>query len=166
MEEKTITLTETELQTRIDDAVKVATEQLTSKHNADMANVRKSYDDKLKKASMSADEIAQQKAEEMAQAQESELKELRTFKRTAIIKDKLTNAGLPSFLANDSRLLNAEEGEIDKAIKTVKNEYESALPKGATHSTVVSTPTGAKPSTDEKQQAYNAMGDVLKQLVG
>lgn len=167
MEEQTITLTETELQTKIDDAVKLATDKLISKHNGEMATIRKSYEDKIKQASMSAEEIAQQKAEELAQAQATELAELRTFKRSAIIKDKLTSAGLPAYFVNYARLLNAEEGDIDKVIKTVKGEYEATLPKGATHSTVVTNPSGNPQggNGNDKQVAYDKMGDILKDVV-
>jgi len=162
MEENTITLTETELQTRIDDAVKLATDKLVSKHNGEMATIRKSYEDKIKQASMSAEEIAQQRAEELAQEQAQELAELRTFKRSAIIKDKLTSAGLPSYFVNDSRLLSAEEGDIDKVIKTVKSEYDATLPKGNTHSSVVQT--GATPPKNDQGQVYEAVGNAIGNL--
>ena len=162
MEENTITLTETELQTRIDDAVKLATDKLVSKHNGEMATIRKSYEDKIKQASMSAEEIAQHRAEELAQEQAQELAELRTFKRSAIIKDKLASAGLPSYFVNDSRLLSAEEGDIDKVIKTVKSEYDATLPKGNTHSSVVQT--GGQQPKDTTGQVYEQVGNAIGNL--
>ena len=161
-EENTITLTETELQTRIDDAVKLATDKLISKHNGEMATIRKSYEDKIKQASMSAEEIAQQRAEELAQAQAQELADLRSFKRETLIKDKITSAGLPPYFVHDSRLLSAEEGELDKIIKTVKVEYEGTLPKGNSHSTVVQT--GANPPQNTQGQVYEQVGNAIGNL--
>lgn len=161
-DENTITLTETELQTRIDDAVKNATDKLISKHNGEMATVRKSYEDKLKQASMSAEEIAQQKAEELAQAQAQELADLRAYKRENILKDKITSAGLPPYFVHDTRLLSAEEGDLDKIIKTVKSEYEGTLPKGNTHSTVVQT--GGQAPKDDKGQIYEQVGNAIGNL--
>lgn len=164
MEEKTITLTENELQAKIDDAIKVATDKLISKHNGEMATVRKSYEDKIKQASMSAEEIAKQRAEELAQEKENELNELRTFKKTTILQDKISKAGLPKYFINDSRLLSAEEGDLDKLIKTVKSEYEETQPKGNTHSTVVQT-SGAKPPKDAQAQAFEKFGEAIAELV-
>jgi len=160
--------TEQELQQIINDAVKVAVDELTSKHNGEMANLRTKHASELKKAkeeaSMSADELAQKKAEELAQANAQELAELRAFKRETLIRDKITSAGLPSYFVHDSRLLSAEEGDLDKIIKTVKTEYEGTLPKGNTHSTVVQT-GGTPPKNDQTQvyeQVGNAIGNIFK----
>ena len=158
--------TEQELQQLINDAVKVAVDELTSKHNGEMATLRTKHASELKKVkeevSMSAEEIAQKRAEEMAQANAQELAELRTFKRSAIIKDKLASAGLPTYFVNDSRLLSAEEGDIDKVIKTVKSEYDATLPKGNTHSSVVQT--GANPPQDTQGQVYEQVGNAIGNL--
>lgn len=166
MEEKTITLTETELQSKIDDAVKTATDSLISKHNGEMASMRTKHNAELEKAkkeaSMSAEELAQARASELAQAQESELNDLRAFKRQTIIKDKITAAGLPPYFVNDSRLLSANEGDIDKVIKTVKSEYEATLPKGNTHSTVVQT--GGQAPKDDKGKVFEDVGAAIGQI--
>ena len=162
--------TEQELNDLIDAKVNEATEKLQAQHNGAMANLRKKYDDDLKKAkdqaNLTAEEIAQQRIKEENEAKDRELNELRSFKKQSIISEKLAKESLPSFFKNDARLLNAEDGDVDKVIKDIKKEYEQTLPKGATHSTVVSTPTGSKPQGDDKQAAYNAMGDALKSLVG
>ena len=158
--------TEQELQQMINDAVKVAVDELTSKHNGEMATLRTKHASELKKVkeevSMSAEELAQKRAEELAQANAQELAELRAFKRSAIIKDKLKSAGLPSYFVNDSRLLSAEEGDIDKVIKTVKSEYDATLPKGNTHSSVVQT--GGQQPKDTTGQVYEQVGNAIGNL--
>ena len=171
MEDKTITLTETELQERIDSAVKSATDELISKHNGEMATLRKKHESQLAKvkeeSNMSAEEIANQRAKEIAQAQEDELNQLRTFKKETILKDKLSKAGLPSYFINDNRLLSAEEGELDKVIKVVKTEYDATQPSGTTHSTVVQVSGGGKPTPQpsETDRANEQMGAAISQLV-
>lgn len=160
--------TEGELQALIDEKIKVAVDELQSKHNGEMASMRKKYADDLEKAkkqaTMSAEELANAKANELAQAHEDEFKRLQAFEKTTILKDKLSKAGLPQYFVNDSRLLSAETGEIDKVIKTVKSEYEETQPKGTTHSSVVQT-SGAKPQQDSKTKAYEEMGNALAELV-
>lgn len=164
MEEKTITLTEAELQAKIDEA----TQNIVSKHNGEMANLRTKHAaeiEKVKKeANMSAEELARQKAEQQAQETEQELKDLRTFKKTTILKDKLAKNGLPEYFINDSRLLSAEDGELDKVIKTVKTEYEATMPKGNTKSTVVQV-GGTTPQGDSKDVAFKKMADAIGQIV-
>ena len=161
--------TEAELQALLDAKANEITETLTSKHNGEMANLRKKHDDDLKKAkeqaNLSAEEIAQQKIKEQQDADREELESLRAYKKSNEISAKLAKEGLPDFFKNDARLLSAEDGNLDKVIKDVKKEYEATLPKGATHSTVISTPTGTKPSGDGKQAAYSAMGEILKDVV-
>lgn len=160
-----------ELQSIIDEAVSKATETLVAKHNSDMASMRKKHESELAKAkeqaSMSAEEIAQQKLQEQQKANEEELIELRNYKKQSIIADKLAEAKLPQYFKNDSRLLNAEEGDYDKVIKSISKEYAESLPKGATHSTITQTQSG-KPQTsggDEKSVAFEQMGSFLKEVV-
>ena len=163
--------TEQELNDLIDARVKEATEGLVAQHNGQMATMRKKYDDDLKKAkeqaNMTAEEIASQKIKEQQEADQKELSELRAYKRSSIISNKLAKEGLPDFLKNDNRLLNAEEGDLEKVIKDVKKDYEANLPKGATHSTVIANPRGNPngANVDNKQVAYNEMGAILKDIV-
>ena len=158
------------MQEIIDSAVKKATEELTSKHNGEMASLRTKHSaeiEKVKKeAGLSAEELARQRAEEMAQAQAQELADLRTFKKTTVLKDKLAKAGLPHYFVNDNRLINAEDGELDKVIKTVKSEYEASQPSGTTHSTVVPMGgNGAKPTPTPQSSAYDKMGQAINELL-
>lgn len=163
--------TEQELNDLIDARVKEATESLVAQHNGQMATMRKKYDDDLKKAkeqaNMTAEEIAAQKIKEQQDADQQELTELRAYKRSSIISSKLAKEGLPDFLKNDSRLLNASEGDLDKVIKDVKKDYEANLPKGATHSTVVANPSGNPQggNGNDKQVAFDKMGAILKDVV-
>lgn len=163
--------TETELQELIDAKISEAVDTLTAKHNSDMANMRKKHESELAKAkeqaNMSAEELAKRKMEEQQKANEEELIALRDYKKQSIIADKLSEAKLPQYFKNDSRLLNAEEGDYDKVIKSISKEYAESLPKGATHSTVMQTQNG-KPQTsggDEKSVAFEQMGSFLKEVV-
>ena len=168
--------TEQELNNMIADAVKVEVEKLTAKHNGEMATTRQKYEAEIKKAkeqaNMTAEEIAAQKVKEQNEATEKELADLRAYKKSAEISARLTKEGLPSYFKNDTRLLSAEDGDLDKVIKDVKKEYEQTLPKGATSSTVVQTSTGGKPqgsgtSKDEQQaQAFGEFGQALNNLIG
>ena len=164
--------TEQELNDLIEAKVSAKVEELTSKHNGEMANLRKSYDDKIKKAqeqaNLSAEEKAQQIAQEKEQQTQQELSELRAFKKSTTLKERLTKEGLPSFLANDNRLLSAEEGDLDKVIKVVKGEYEANLPKGNTHSSVIQTTSQpAQNGKDgEKEEAYRKASEVLQKAFG
>lgn len=163
--------TETELQELIDAKISEAVDTLTAKHNSDMASMRKKHESELAKAkeqaNMSAEELAKRKMEEQQKANEQELVELRNYKKQSIISDKLSEAKLPQYFKNDSRLLNAEEGDYDKVIKSISKEYAESLPKGATHSTITQTQNG-KPQTsggDEKSVAFEQMGSFLKEVV-
>ena len=164
--------TEDELNTLIESKVNAKVEELTSKHNGEMATMRKSYEDKIKKindqANLSAEEKAKQLAEEKEKLTQQELSDLRAFKKTTTLKERLTKEGLPSFLANDNRLLSAEDGDLDKVIRVVKGDYEANLPKGNTHSSVIQVTTQqAKTNGDSaKEEAYRKAGDVLNKVFG
>ena len=157
--------TEQELNDLIDAKVNEATEKLTAQHNGQMATLRKKYDDDLKKAKeqagLTAEQLAEEKIKEQNEARDRELSELRAYKKSSILTEKLAKEGLPNYFKNDTRLLNAEDGDLDKAIKDVKKEYESTLPKGATHSTVVQTAQGQKPK-DDKTELYASVGESIK----
>ena len=164
--------TEQELNALIEEKVNAKVEEMSSKHNGEMANLRKSYEDKMKKqqeqANLTAEEKAKALAEEERKATQQELSELRAFKKTTTLKERLTKEGLPSFFANDNRLLSAEEGDLDKVIKTVKSEYEADRPKGNQHSSVIQTTTqpASTGKEGEKEEAYRKAGEALNKVFG
>ena len=163
--------TEQELNDLIAAKVQEKADELTAQHNGQMANLRKKYDDDLKKAKeqagKTAEEIAQERIKEQQEHDAQELTELRQFKKNTVLSEKLKKEGLPDFFKNDTRLLNAEDGNVDKVIKDIKKEYEQYQPKGATHSTVVQTNanSGNPPAANDKEQAYEKMGDAIKELI-
>ena len=162
--------TEQELNDLIEARVNDATEKLVAKHNGEMATMRQKHDADLKKAreqaNLSAEEIAQQKIKEQQDADYEELQALRTYKKSNEIANRLAKEGLPTYFKNDTRLLSAEEGNVDKVIKEIRKEYEASLPKGATHSTVVNTQsTSTRATGSEKDQAYEKMGDALREII-
>ena len=162
--------TEQELNDLIAAKVQEKADELTAQHNGQMATMRKKYDDDLKKAKeqagKTAEELAQERIKEQQEEKDNELNELRQFKKNAILTEKLKKEGLPDFFKNDTRLLNAEDGNLDKVIKDIKKEYEQYQPKGATHSTVVPTQSQTvNKQQDDKSAAFEKMGDALKELI-
>lgn len=162
--------TEQELNDLIAAKVQEATAEQEAKHNGQMATLRKKYDDDLKKAKeqagKTAEELAQERIKEQQEHDAQELTELRQFKKNTVLSEKLKKEGLPDFFKNDTRLLNAEDGNLDKVIKDIKKEYEQYQPKGATHSTVVQTQSqNVNKQQDDKSAAFEKMGDALKELI-
>ena len=165
-----LTLTEEELQKKIDEAVKKATEETTAKlvkeHNESMAQQRiKAKDDQEKavakavaEANLTAEEKAKKEIEEQRKAEQEELAQLRLEKKVNDRAKKLVEAELPDFFKNDTRLLNAEDEQVDEVIKTIKEEYSKVLPKGATISTnvVTNTPSGQTQKTKEQLELERA----------
>lgn len=162
--------TEEELKVLIDSAVKEATDTLTARHNEAMAGVRKKHAEELanikKEAGLSAEELAKQKMAEEYEALNKEVADLRAYKKTNEISSRLAKEGLPEYLKNDSRLINADDSTFESVLKTVKKDYEATLPKGATRSTVVQTATGQKTTTDSKAEVYEKTGEALKEALG
>ena len=162
--------TEAELQAYVEEKINAATTAIKSEYDGKFATQRKKHDEEIAKiraeAGKSAEELAQQRIKEQQEADQKELTELRAFKKSKTIEERLGKEGLPTFLKNDSRLLSANEEDFDKVLKEVKKEYEAVLPKGNQHSTVVQTSTGNKPSPSEQEQANIAFGKALQELVG
>lgn len=167
MEEQTITLTQAELDARVEEAVANATKDLEKKHNTEMYNARKEIKD-LKNANLSQEELEKKVREEQDEAIKSELADLRAFKKGKLLEDKLAKEGLPTYFKNDTRLLNAEDGDFDKVLKSVKAEYESTLPKGNQHSSVIKTggKGAATGGNNDKEAIYGEFASSLQKLVG
>ena len=161
--------TDAELQALLDAKAQEVTDSLTAQHNGAMANMRKKYESDIAKvkeqANMSAEQIAEQKYREQQEHDAKELAELRQFKKASELGEKLKKEGLPEFFKNDTRLLNADDGNIDRVIKDIKKDFEASQPKGATHSTIVQNANG-KPTGDSQTQIFEQVGDALKQALG
>ena len=165
-----ITLTEEELQAKIDEAVKKSvaetTEKLEKSHNEAMAQQRiKAKEEKesaikkaVEEANLSAEEKAKKEMEEQRKAEQEELAQLRLEKKVNDRAKKLAEAELPDFFKNDSRLLNADDEQVDEVIKTIKEEYKKVLPNGAVVSTnvVSTTPSGQTQKTKEQLELERA----------
>ena len=164
--------TEQELTELIDAKVNEATEKLTAQHNGQMATLRKKYDDDLRKerekANLTAEEIAQAKIKEENELKDKELSELRAFKKSSLLTEKLSKESLPTYFKNDTRLLNAEDSDVDKVIKEIKKEYEANLPKGATHSTIVQSGNNSNqtPLANDKERLFEDVGNQIKEKLG
>lgn len=164
MEEKTITLTEAEFNAKVEEAVANATKGLEKKHAEDMYALRKENKD-LKNASLTLEERQKKELEEKEIAVGKELQELRAFKKSSILSERLAKENLPSYFKNDNRLLNAEEGDVDKVIKDIKKEYEASLPKGNTHSSVIQTGGNSTQAMSDKDKANAEFGKALQELI-
>lgn len=163
--------TEAELDALITSKVEEATKSLESKHNGAMANLRTTYETKIKSLKeeneLGKEEYAKKKLLEQQEADQQELSSLRAFKKGVELEQRLAKEGLPSYFKNDNRLITAEEGDLDKMVKEVKKEYEATLPKGNTHSNVIQqggsiTPNSAKTETEI---ANEKMGDFLNEIL-
>lgn len=165
MEENTITLTEEELNAKIEEAVNSKTKDLVSKHNGEMANARKRIKE-LENSNLSKDEIEAKVRQEQDEATQKELAELRSYKKSKVIEERLLKEGLPSFLKNDTRLTNAKDDDFEKALKEVKKDFDATRPQGNTHSSVVKVNTGVSTGTDKTSVANQLMGEAIKNLIG
>ena len=165
-----LTLTEEELPKKIDEAVKKATEDTTAKlvkeHNENMAQQRiKAKDDQEKavkkaveEANLTAEEKAKKELEEQLKADKEELELLRLEKKVNDRANKLKEKGLPDFLKNDSRLLNAEEDKVDDVINTIEKEYKGSMPKGATINTNVNGTNTGKSQEQAELERVRKLG--------
>lgn len=160
---------EAELQALIDERVSARETELKAEHDKAFASQRTKYESQIKtlkdNAGKTAEEIAQQKIKEQQEADLQELNELRAYKKSKVIEERLNKEGLPTYFKNDTRLINASEDDFDKVLKEVKKEYDAVLPKGSQHSTIVQT-SGKQPEKDDKDKAKEEFGQALKQLVG
>ena len=161
--------TEAELQALIDAKVSETRTEVAKEYDGKFAAQRTKHDEEIKKlkdsVGKSAEELAQQRLKEQQEADQKELADLRAFRKTTILGEKLAKENLPSYFKNDNRLLTAEDGDIDKVIKDIKKEYEASLPKGSSHSTIITT-SGQQPTTNDKDRANAEFGQALKELVG
>lgn len=161
--------TEEELQLLINQKLEEQKSSYETKINEAAANARKDEAKKLEKfkqqQAMNDEERAKALAKEKEDELNAELNELRAFKRKSFIESKLEKEGMPKYFANDSRLLSANDEQFDKVLKDVKKDYEANLPKGSQHSTIVPNQQGVvTPQKTEKEQAYAAAADTLKDL--
>ena len=165
-----ITLTEEELQKRITDEVNKAKAdletELKKKHDSQMAQMRikakEDTDKAVKKAqedaTLSAEEKAKKEMEEQRKAEQQELEQLRLEKKVNDRANKLKEKGLPDFLKNDSRLLNAEEDKVDEVINTIEKEYKGSMPKGATINTNVNGTNTGKSQEQAELERVRKLG--------
>ena len=170
-----IKMTQEELDAKIKAEVEKATAEkeaeFKKKHDSEMAQFRlKAKEDQEKavqkakdEANLSAEEKAKKKLEEEQKAKEEEykaeheeLEQLRLEKKVHDRADKLTKAGLPTFLKNDMRLLNADEDKVDEVINTIKAEYDEANPKKANIDTNVHGGEHKSPEQKLLEQVRNA----------
>ena len=120
-------------------------DELSKKHNEEMANLRMraktEKDEAIRKAEenakLTAEEKAKKEIEEQQKREHEELEQLRLEKKINERTEMLTKAGVPSMFKNDTRLINATDEEVEGVIKTIADEWGKVSPKGATTNTNV-----------------------------
>lgn len=167
---KELPKTEAELQELLDANSKEVREAVAKEYDGKFAAQRTKHDQEIAKLKQdlgkSAEQLAEERIKEQQEKDANELAELRAFKKSSVLGEKLAKEGLPSYFKNDNRLLTAEEGDLDKVIKDVKKEYEATLPKGSQVSTVVKTGGATQPTTTPVDAANQALAQVLGDIVG
>jgi superfamily I DNA and/or RNA helicase len=98
---------------------------------------REKFEKQLAKATMTAEEKMKSEQEEKFNQVISELTTLKTEKKQLTTSKLLQEAELPTILANDIRLVNAEVDDLPKVVKELKKEYgdylkETQKPVGGT----------------------------------
>lgn len=88
---------------------------------------REKFEKQLAKAKLSAEEQVKVEQEEKWNAIQGELNTLKIEKKQFLIKQHLTESGLPPFFTNDTRLVNAEATDIPSVVKSIKKEYEEYM---------------------------------------
>lgn len=145
--------TQEELDALLNAKANETRESVTKEFNNKFAEQRTRHEQEIKKlkddAGKTAEQLAQERIKEQQEKDAKELEDLRNYKRSAVIGEKLAKEGLPLFFKNDQRLLSAEEGDYDKVIKDIRKEYDAALPKGNAHSNVIQQ-GGAQPVSGNK----------------
>lgn len=159
--------TEEELQLLINQKLEEQKEAHKAEVNAAAANARKDAEAKLEKykqqQALTDEERAQAIAKEKEDQLNAELNDLRAFKKKAVLEARLEKEKLPKYLANDARLISAEDEQFEKVLKEVRKDYEGSLPNGNTHSTVVQTTTREAGKSADKGQGEFA--ETLKSLI-
>lgn len=129
---------------------------------------REKFEKQLAKATMSAEERLKAEQEEKFNQVLSELTTLKTEKKQFTTSKLLQEAELPTILANDVRLVNAEVDDLPKVIKELKKEYgdylkETQKPVGGTApKTPPTTATGNLSAIDRVVQNNPVLAQYLK----
>ena len=120
-------------------------DKFQSEVNKTSAALRKKAEEDLKKATMTEAERLASEAKEEKERLTRELGELKAEKSLNAKKSALNEAKLPSFYANDLRLVNAKDEEVKEVLKTLSKEYNeflTSIGKTQNQSTTPSVGTG------------------------
>jgi chromosome segregation ATPase len=131
----------TALKTELDKLKGSYQEQVNKASKAE----REKYEKQLAKATMTAEEKLKAEQEEKFNAVISELTTLKTEKKQLTTSKLLQEAELPTILANDVRLVNAEVDDLPRVIKELKKEYGDYLKE--TQKVVGSATPKSQPTT-------------------
>lgn len=146
---------------------------LKAEHDSEMAQQRTKYADEKKKAidkavadaNLTAEERAKKALEEQNAAERAELEELRTYKKSNELSKRIAKEGLPEHYVYDTRLINAygDDKAFGEVLKTIKTEFASTNPKGATTSTVIQNSSN---SHEAGQGKYAGFDKMLREQLG
>lgn len=129
---------------------------------------REKFEKQLAKATMTAEEKLKAEQEEKFNQVITELNTLKTEKKQFTTSKLLQEAELPTILANDVRLVNAEVDDLPKVVKELKKEYgdylkETLKPVGGTAPKTPPTTANGTTSVIDRLVAQNPiLGQYLK----
>lgn len=135
--------------------------ELTTSKNATAKSVREAEEKKFAREKMTVEERVKAEYEEKLNSLSSEAEELRKYRKTTIVKEKLNNAKLPQRYLFDVRLVQAEEGKEDDVIKQLAKEYESEVAQFSK-----SNQKSTEPFKSGNQTENNEILDNLKKKAG
>lgn len=119
---------------------------------------REKFEKQLAKEKLSAEERIKLEQEEKWNAVQSELNTLKTEKKQFVVKQHLTESGLPPFFTNDSRLVNASVDDVPNVIKAIRKEYDEYVKETSKPAVV-----GTAPKTPTNESSNSAFtGDLIK----
>lgn len=121
----------------IAEAKKIWEDENKKRYNEAEKGIRLRLEKEAEKAKMTADERAKSEYEERLKALEEENKTYKQRELDTMRREAVTKANLPSYLANDVRLVNASPEELPNVIKAIAKDHNDWLTQNK-----VSQPTG------------------------
>ena len=150
------------IEEQIAQAVEKTNAEWEAKFNAKVNEIAKStrerYAKEAEKEKMSAEERAKVEYEERINTLTEELNAHKTEIKTRKINEAILQNELPQYYKNDVRLINADETNFDKIVKSIKaehNEYLKSVLKTGVKSTAPES-SGTQTSDNSLQKSILA----------
>ena len=135
--------------------------ELTTTKNATAKSVREAEEKKFAREKLTVEERAKAEWEEKYNNLATEAEELRKYRKTTTLKEKLSGAKLPQRYLYDVRLVNAEDGKEDAIIKDLAKEHEAEIAQYSK-----SNQNSTEPFKSGNQKQDNEILENLKKKAG